>query len=770
MQDRNAKEPQNNPSPTTQATSARRNRLRKIGMITLSGSVALLLLRAWAQQSQVEAVSPELSEVSKTDKTNSSPKAEPPPSIADKIPPQEAVEPTFEGEYEAPSAADSVEETEPIEDGMGKIGGTGSGYSNGKGIGGKAVPRIPRVRQAAAKVRNDEHDVWGGGGGILGGVAGGLVSGRRMSGRALRRKRALGGTLGSMAATSGHFAMNNAPSESSTPVKAKLISTKETKFSTISTDVDTASYARMRSKVIDDRPISAGNVRVEEFINYFDYDIPDSSGEHPIGVVTETGPAPWSPDRVLMRVGIKAKAKAQALHVRKNLVFLLDVSGSMMGAGGLDLVKFGLNQLLETLSPNDRVAIVVYAGSSGVVLNPTQARNKEKIRYALNNLRAGGSTNGGAGLRLAYKLAKQHYVKGGINRVILATDGDFNVGIRGEDALTEYVEKKRKLGVYLSVLGFSASNYADRAMEQLADHGNGNYAYIDSEREAKKALLAQAQGTLSPVADDVKIQVEFDPELVSGHKVVGYKNRKLAKKDFMDDKKDAGDMGAGQATTALYELELTPKARQNPQASLASIAVRYRPFGKKKHQMFKVEQSGVKSSLDDTSDDFRFTAGVAQFAQVLEHEVTGEALAQTHRLVMNARGEDKDCLRGEFAELVKAYACGTVGMPAKSWSKVHGCELGALRAELEQCDSIVEPEPKPVITTPIQPPVEAETAPAPTETKDARSPFEHLATFFELLASWLRALPRWAALIPGALGLGLWFGNRSNGSLPPRTR
>lgn len=669
--------------------------------------------------------------------------------------PDEGQEPTpadaFEGEYEsaqAPSAADMVVEEDEVEE--------------------EEPPEVAEKMPPPAPAKMKSKRSAGIPGGVVGGIPGGVVGGYVPS------------------AHSGHFLAAGddeddvwggltgedpgaKPSEKGAP---RLISTAETKFSTISIDVDTASYARTRSYLMEGWEISPKNVRIEEFVNYFRYGLPDGQGAHPIGVLTDGAPVPWNPQQLLLRVGVKAKARPATAERRKNLVFLIDVSGSMNGADGLELVKYGLTELLKGLSPKDRVGIVVYAGSSGVVLPPTEVGYKKRITKALERLSAGGATNGGQGLRLAYKLAKRHFDKRGINRVILATDGDFNLGIRGEEQLTSYIERKRKSGVYLSVLGFSASSGSDRAMEQLADHGNGNYAYIDSRREARRVLLDQAQGTLTPVADDVKIQVEFDPKYVQRHRVIGYHNRKLAKKDFLDDKKDAGEMGAGQSTTALYQLELTAAGQADPQAALAKVSVRYRPVGHKRHAMFTHTQQRRAQSLDDASDDFRFSAAVAAFGQVLAEEgLEPEALEAIHRVAFNARGEDKACMRGEFVELVKDYACGAQLPGAYRWPKVHGCGLEAMRKKLRRCDKMVlaqskvpEPAPEPaVVETPVveTPVVEAPPSPPATVTESSSSPFAFTATLLEWLASWLRSLPQWAALVPGALGMGLWWGNRT---------
>ena len=295
-------------------------------------------------------------------------------------------------------------------------------------------------------------------------------------------------------------------------------------------------------------------VRIEELINYFDYDYPEPEEAEPFGIVTEMGRCPWSPAHRLVHIGLRSKTVATANLPPNNLVFLLDVSGSMDYADKLPLLKKAFSLLTRQLRPQDSISIVVYAGAAGMVLPPTSGAQKDKILATLSHLEAGGSTAGGAGIRLAYRLARKNFIEGGNNRVILATDGDFNVGVSSDAQLVKLIEKEREFGVYLTVLGFGTGNLKDSKMEKLADHGNGNYAYIDSLLEARRVLVEQMGATLLTVAKDVKLQVEFNPAQVRAYRLIGYENRRLRDEEFNDDRKDAGDLGAGHSVTALYEV------------------------------------------------------------------------------------------------------------------------------------------------------------------------------------------------------------------------
>ncbi|MCK5480979.1 MAG: VWA domain-containing protein, partial [Gammaproteobacteria bacterium] len=346
----------------------------------------------------------------------------------------------------------------------------------------------------------------------------------------------------------------------------------EDPFSTFSIDVDTGAYSNMR------RMLNAGNrpvkdaLRTEELINYFSYDYPRPGNKaRPFSIATEVGPSPWNPDTHLLHIGIQGYDVPRAQLPASNLVFLVDVSGSMQSPDKLGLLKSALRLLVRELKADDRVSMVVYAGASGVVLEPTAGDQKATITAALDGLTAGGSTNGGAGIRMAYALAQQAFIKDGINRIILATDGDFNVGTVDFEMLKQLVEDRREHGIGLTTLGFGSGNYNDHLMEQLADIGNGNYAYIDTLSEARKALVDEMSSTFMTIAKDVKIQVEFNPATVAEYRLIGYENRALAREDFSNDKVDAGEIGAGHSVTAIYEIALTGSAGQRLDGS------RYQP-------------------------------------------------------------------------------------------------------------------------------------------------------------------------------------------------
>ena len=448
----------------------------------------------------------------------------------------------------------------------------------------------------------------------------------------------------------------------------------EQPVSTFSIDVDTGAYANVRRLLQSGRLPPQDAVRAEELINYFSYDYPVSSdSKQPFQLVKEMAPTPWNPNTYLLHLGIKAvDTQAQALPAA-NLVFLIDVSGSMKSPKKLELLKSSLALLSQRLTAQDKVSIVVYAGASGVVLEPTAGNQTAVIKSALTRLSAGGSTNGAAGIELAYSLATQEFIAGGINRVILATDGDFNVGTVNHEQLIDLIERKRKTGISLSTLGFGAGNYNDRLMEQLADKGNGNYAYIDTLNEAQKVLVDEMSSTLLTVASDVKLQIEFNPALVSEYRLLGYENRKLNREDFNNDKIDAGDIGAGHTVTALYELKLHDGrpgmidplrySKQNNQSEighqggeLAFVKLRYKEPGATVSQRLQwpVLQQEITDAVNQTSNAFRFSSAVAAFAQKLRG---GTYLQQFNYddirlLAQNARGKDLYGYRGEFLTLV----------------------------------------------------------------------------------------------------------------------
>ena len=446
-------------------------------------------------------------------------------------------------------------------------------------------------------------------------------------------------------------------------------------LSTFSIDVDTASYANVRRFLNGGTLPPPDAVRIEELINYFRFDYPNAPREHPFSVTTEIAPCPWNSEHRLALIGLQARPLDADNAPARNLVFLLDVSGSMEPPDKLPLVRTAMRMLVDTLTPRDRIAIVVYAGASGVVLPSTSGAHKEKIHEAIARLEAGGSTNGGAGIQLAYKLAEEQFVKGGINRVILATDGDFNVGITNQGELTRLIEQKRASGIFLSVLGVGTGNVKDSTMEKLADRGNGNYAYLDSLHEARKVLVKEAGATLVTVAKDVKIQIEFNPANVSAYRLIGYENRMLNKEDFNDDRKDAGEIGAGHTVTALYEI-VPPGARidsptvdalkyqKAPEPAglkarltemrdeLMTVKLRYKAPDGDQSRLITV---AVKNRTGEMSANVGFAAAVAEFGMLLRHsDYRGTAThAEAAALARKFRGPDPDGYRTEFVKLVE---------------------------------------------------------------------------------------------------------------------
>lgn len=444
-------------------------------------------------------------------------------------------------------------------------------------------------------------------------------------------------------------------------------SVAEAPVSTFSADVDTGAYANVRRLLNQGRLPPEGAVRLEEMVNYFPYDYALPTDGSPFGVTTELAASPWNPHTRLLRIGIKASDRAVVELAPANLVFLVDVSGSMDRREGLPLVKSTLKLLVDQLRDQDRVSLVVYAGESRVVLKPTSGREKAKIRTAIDQLTAGGSTAGASGIELAYQMAQQAFIPKGINRVMLATDGDFNVGISDFDSLKQMAVDKRKTGVSLTTLGFGVDNYNEHLMEQLADAGDGNYAYIDNLREARKVLVDQLSSTLAVVAKNVKLQVEFNPSQVSEYRLLGYENRALKREDFSNDKVDAGEIGAGHTVTALYEIVpagekgwLEPlrygqsgAAVSDKNGELAMLRVRYQlPEGGNSRL---IERPIANASVAKASDDLRFSAAVAAFSQQLKDgRYTGEfSLKDTEALARGARGDDHFGLRSEFVQLVE---------------------------------------------------------------------------------------------------------------------
>jgi len=443
-------------------------------------------------------------------------------------------------------------------------------------------------------------------------------------------------------------------------------------LSTFSIDVDRASYANVRRFIRDGvrPPIDA--VRIEELINYFPYGDSPPAGDFPLAVHTEVGSAPWQPLHRLVRIALKARAVDMSEAPPSNLVFLLDVSGSMNSPDKLPLLKAAFGLLVDQIRPIDRVAIVVYAGAAGMVLPPTPGSEKETILDAIQSLEAGGSTAGGAGIHLAYKVAAENFIEGGNNRVILATDGDFNVGVSSDSEMIRLIEEKRARGTFLTVLGFGTGNLKDSKMEQIADHGNGNFAYIDSALEARKVLVNEMGGTLITVAKDVKLQVEFNPARVMAYRLIGYENRLLAAEDFEDDTKDAGELGAGHSVTALYEV--IPVGVDTPVEVRGLDSLRYQTSASRTDasgsdellfvKLRYKEPQGVTSRLIDLpvmdqpgpgSQDFRFAGAVAAWGMLLRDSeyCSGFGLNDVVRMAKGALGEDREGYRSEFVRLVE---------------------------------------------------------------------------------------------------------------------
>ncbi len=487
-------------------------------------------------------------------------------------------------------------------------------------------------------------------------------------------------------------------------------------YSTFSIDVDNASYSNVRRFINLGQEVPADAVRIEEMINYFRYDYPKPVGEHPFSVYTEAGICPWNSNHYLLHVGLRGKDIDRKEMPPSNLVFLIDVSGSMNYPNKLPLLKSAFGMLVNELREEDRVAMVVYAGAAGVVLESTPGNRKEAIMQALDNLQAGGSTAGGAGLMLAYKIAEKNFIKGGNNRIILATDGDFNVGVSDNKSMEKLVEEKRGLGIYMTVLGFGMGNIKDDKMEIIADKGNGNYAYIDNIQEARRVLVQEFGGTLFTIAEDVKFQIEFNPAYVKAYRLVGYENRLLADQDFNDDTKDAGEMGAGHTVTALYEIipagsdeagfptvdplryqgsrggdkpadndlyyNRVPVAKDSRTGGdadanapgsmesgrnrnarlneapreLCNIKLRYKDPDALTSKLFSKTVGTDIKKAGETTDRFRFSAAVAEFGMILRNsKYRGNATtADVISLASGARGTDPDGYRAEFIRLVQS--------------------------------------------------------------------------------------------------------------------
>lgn len=510
---------------------------------------------------------------------------------------------------------------------------------------------LPAPPPPPLEARTDKATVNGIAGGVVGGVTGGIVGGLAMAPSAIAADRFNTEAY----ARIEDNAWNDA---------------RRTPLSTFSIDVDTASYANVRRMLAGGALPPKDAVRVEELLNYFSYDYKVPDGNTPFAITTQYGDAPWNPKHRLALIGLRARSMDDGRMPPRNLVFLIDVSGSMQAPNKLALVKASLAMLARNLGERDRVSIVVYAGAAGLVLPPTSGADTSTVLAALARLEAGGSTNGAQGIRLAYEVARQHFITGGVNRVVLATDGDFNVGTTSEGELTRLIEEQRASGIALSVLGFGMGNLKDSTMEKLADKGDGNYAYIDTLSEAQKVLVEEAGGTLVTVAKDVKLQVEFNPAVVSAYRLIGYENRLLQDRDFNDDRKDAGDMGAGHSVTALYELvpagekldgpTIDPLKYQQPPVSAASahageamtVKVRYKLPEASSSTLMSVTVANTRA----TGEAFDFASAVAEFGMLLRDSEfkAASTYADVRQRAARAKGTDPFGHRAEFLRLVAA--------------------------------------------------------------------------------------------------------------------
>jgi Ca-activated chloride channel family protein len=457
----------------------------------------------------------------------------------------------------------------------------------------------------------------------------------------------------------------------------RFLKVTDNPLSTFSIDVDAASYSNVRRFINQGQLPPAGAVRIEEMINYFKYDYPQPETDQPFSINTEISEAPWNKDHKLVLIGLQGKKTSTDNLPSSNLVFLIDVSGSMSDPNKLPLVKASMKMLVDQLRQQDKVAMVVYAGAAGLVLPPTSGVEKIRIKNAIDMLDAGGSTAGGEGIKLAYKTAKEFFVKGGNNRVILCTDGDFNVGESSDDAMERLIEEERKSGVFLTVLGYGMGNYKDSKMQKLADKGNGNHAYIDGLSEAKKVLVSEFGGTLFTIAKDVKLQIEFNPAKVQGYRLIGYENRMLAKEDFNNDKKDAGELGSGHTVTALYEVipvgvkdsflvkvdplkyqkDVTqPLSKSSHNDEIMTVKFRYKKPDEDISKLIEHPVLDKQIPIAKTSDNFRFAASVAEFGMLLRNSEfkSNASFGNVAAMARKAKGSDEEGYRSEFIRLVES--------------------------------------------------------------------------------------------------------------------
>ncbi len=446
-------------------------------------------------------------------------------------------------------------------------------------------------------------------------------------------------------------------------------------LSTFSIDVDAASYSNLRRMLTMGQTPPKDAVRIEEMVNYFDYQYEDPTGEHPFSIAMELSEAPWNPQHKLVHIGLQGKKPDYTMTKPSNLVFLVDVSGSMGDPNKLPLLKSSLKLMVNELKSQDRIALVTYAGNAGLVLKSTPVSEKEKIMEAIEKLEAGGYTAGAKGIELAYSVAENNLMKEGNNRIVLATDGDFNVGVSSTSELVRMIEQKREKGIFLTIAGFGMGNYKDGRMEQISNAGNGNYYYIDNIKEAEKVFVKELRATLFTIAKDVKLQVEFNPNRVQAYRLIGYENRKLNDEDFNDDKKDAGELGAGHTVTALYEIipvgvqsefvkevdDLKYQTKENSAQSdnkeLLTVKFRYKEPKEKNSKLITQVLKDKSTALEKTSDNFRFSAAVAEFGMLLrDSEFKGNATyEQVLSLAKGAKGKDNEGYRQEFIQMVDSF-------------------------------------------------------------------------------------------------------------------
>jgi Ca-activated chloride channel family protein len=504
-------------------------------------------------------------------------------------------------------------------------------------------------------------------GGVAGGVVGGVVGGNAIYEKLTVTGAAPQSITVSQMATNSDAQFNT--EEYGRIQENEFLSVADNPLSTFSVDVDRAAYSNVRRFLRDGQRPPRDAVRIEEMVNYFTYDYPDPSGAQPFSVTTEVASCPWNERHRLLLVGLQGRRMKTADLPANNLTFLIDVSGSMMTPDKLPLVKEGLELLVNQLRPKDRVAIVVYAGNTGLVLPSTPGSDKGTILSAIQSLEAGGSTAGGAGIKLAYEVAKKNFIDGGNNRVILATDGDFNVGASSDGELEQLIESKRNDRIFLTVLGFGTGNIKDSKMELLADKGNGNYAYVDTLSEARKVLVSEMGATLFTIAKDVKLQIEFNPTKVASYRLIGYENRLLRKEDFNNDAKDAGDIGAGHSVTALYELvmpgddsgtaSVDPLKYQSTKVTAASpelltLKLRYKEPEGDTSKLLTYTVSDNRADVTAASDNLRFASAVAEFGMLLrDSKFKGDATYDEVRtLARKSLGRDFEGYRHDFLTMI----------------------------------------------------------------------------------------------------------------------